>query len=483
MNTLAMEIKTPSVALVNAPYMNVYGVMNVGDNFSFPIGIGYIAAVLKQAGFPVTIFEPEVCKMTEKDVHEYFRNEMPDIVGITCTTPNFKGAVRIAEIAEEECNAKIVLGGAHASAVPEQILKNYTSIDFIVRGEGEHTMRELCETIKKQEDDFSNIQGLLYRNDGEVIINAPRPFIENLDELPFPARELVDLTRYRLNVHIEKGVPSATLITSRGCPARCTFCASFKTLGHRFRMQSAEYVVREIEEIVNKYDIHYIIFVDDTFTINKNRVKKICRMIIDKKLDIQWHCLSRVDAIDEDIAKLMKQAGCFSMLFGVESGNADILRSIRKGTTIEQAQNTIRLCNKLGYKTLATFILGLPGETRETIRESVDFAVQLSPIIASFNRLVPYPGTKIYEKYYKDKFKDKKDWDDFVPQGDVPVIELENVSRSQLNHLTTRAFLKFYLRFSQIFSMLKSINTFQDLKVYLRGGLGILRQILRWQKN
>ena len=483
MNTLARENRIPKVVLVNAPYMNVYGVMNVGDNFSFPIGIGYIAAVLKQAGFPVTIFEPEVYKMTEEAVHEYFRGKRPDIVGITCATPNFNGAVRIAEIAKEECNAKIVLGGIHASSVPEQILKNYAAIDFIVAGEGEHTMRELCETIKNQEDDFSNIKGLLYRNDGEVSINPPRPFIANLDELPFPARELVDLTKYRPNVHLEKGVPSATLITSRGCPARCTFCASFKTLGYRFRMHSPEYVVREIEEIVNKYDIHYIVFVDDTFTINKNRAKQICRMILDKKLDIQWYCFSRVDTIDEDIAKLMKQAGCFSMLFGVESGNADILRNIKKGITKEQAQQTIRLCNKLGYKTLASFILGLPGETRESIRESVNFAVELSPIIASFNRLVPYPGTEIYEKYYKDKFKDKKDWDDFVPQGDVPVIELENVSRSQLNHLTIMAYLKFYLRFSQIFSMLKSIKSFQELKVYLRGGLGLLRQILRWQKN
>ncbi|MFH1728678.1 MAG: radical SAM protein, partial [Pseudomonadota bacterium] len=356
------------IILVNSPYLDIYGVMNIGDNFSFPLGIGYIASILRQNGYLVKIFEPEIEKLNEEQIKEYFIQEKPDVVGISCATPNFKGAVKIAQIVKNNTFATIVLGGIHASSASEQILKNYDLFNFIVYGEGEYTMLELCNALKDKKQPYSNIKGLYYKENGNIISTPPRPYIEKLDTLPFPARELVDLKNYRPNVHLDLGVPGAHIITSRGCPARCTFCASFKTLGYNFRMHSAEYVVSEIEEVVNKYDINYIIFVDDTFTINKNRAKTICQMILDKKIKIKWYCFSRVDTINEELAKLMKQAGCFSMLFGIESGNTDILRRVKKGISKEKAVQTIHMTNKMGYKTLASFILGLPGETRETIK-------------------------------------------------------------------------------------------------------------------
>lgn len=218
-------------------------------------------------------------------------------------------------------------------------------------------------------------------------------------------------------------------------------------------------------------------------SIYEPRVRRICELLIEKKLDIMWYCFSRVDTIDEDLARLMQRAGCFSMLFGVESGNEDILRSVKKGISREKAREALRICNRLGYKTLASFILGLPGETRASIRETVDFAIELSPTIASFNRLIPFPGTEIYEEYYREKMRDISNWDAFIPQGEVPVIESNTLSKEELNRATARAFFRFYLRPSQIWCMLRSLSSWGEFTVYVRGALGIMRQSMRWARQ
>ena len=472
-----------NVVLINAPYLDIYGSLNVGKNFSFPLGIGYIASVLKQHGHRAWILEPEIYQMSQDEVIAYLKGKSADIVGITCATANFKGAQQLAKVIKERLGIFIVIGGVHASSLPEQVISNYPQFDAVVVGEGEFTMLEICRELENGSKDFSSVKGVLFRKNGAIVKTETRPFIQDLDSLPFPARDLVDLNNYRPQVHLDRGKKSATVITSRGCPAQCTFCASFKTLGFAFRAHSPEYIVSEIEHLVNNYGVEHIIFVDDTFTVKHERVKRVCELIIEKGIKIDWYCFARVHPLSKELLVLMKKAGCFSLLFGVESSNPEILKNIKKGISTEQVKNAFKLGNELGFKTIGTFIFGLPGDTRETILNTIDFAIELKPVIASFNRLVPFPGTEIYETYYKEKFKDGKYWDYFVPKAAIPVAEVSGMSTKELQELTNQAYNRFYLRISQMFRIIFSIKTFGEFKAYTRGAYGLLRRMLQWKKS
>jgi radical SAM superfamily enzyme YgiQ (UPF0313 family) len=468
------------VILINAPYLDVYGSINVGENYAFALGIGYIAAVLKRRGHDVRILEPEAAHMTREQVAEYLRIEDPDVVGITCATANFNGARMLMELVKRSVGAVTVLGGVHASALPVQTLRDCPQFDYIVVGEGEYAMVELLEALDASRSDLSAIKGLAWRREGRIVVNEPRSLIADLDELPFPARELVDLSHYRPQVHLDLGLPSATMITSRGCPNRCTFCASEVTLGHPFRAHSPAYVLREIEHLVDTYGIRHVIFVDDTFTMHKKRCAEICRRIIARGLDIKWYCFARVNTMDEDLLKLMRRAGCYSVLFGVESADQRILKEMKKGITVEQARKAIRLANRAGLKTLASFIFGSPGETHETIEKTIRFALETNPTIASFNRMVPYPGTELYRTAYVPRYGEVADWNQFVPKADDVIEITEHLSAADIQRATVEAFRRFYLRPRQMMRVMSNVRSFAEFRAYARGALGLFRKARVW---
>lgn len=470
------------VVLINTPYLYVYGRINVGRNFTFPLGLGYIAAVLRDAGHDVTLRDPEPQSLNLSGIRKKLVEESPEVVGITCATPNFGMACQIARITKQDTDAVTVLGGVHASAVPEMILNNHPEFDIIAVGEGEYTMLDLCNTYNSNIVNLDEVKGIVFRKNGLLHKTSPRPFISDVDKLPFPARDLVDLNKYRLQVHLDRGKTSTTMITSRGCPYRCTFCASHLTMGYKFRPHSPEYVVREIEHLIDNYGIELISFVDDTLTIDQERTKQICNLIIDREIDIDWFCFARVNTVSRELLELMKKAGCYCLLYGVESANKEVLKDIKKGITPNQSRKALKISNELGFKTEASFILGNPKDTRETIEETINFAIELKPVIASFNRLVPYPGTEIFEKYYRSKLETTNDneWDNFVPKGVNVVVESKTLSKQDLQRYTVKAYSKFYLRPSQILHMLRHIESFAEFKVYFRGGFGLLRQIFSW---
>ncbi|MBU1006941.1 MAG: B12-binding domain-containing radical SAM protein, partial [Candidatus Omnitrophica bacterium] len=422
------------IALINVPYLEVYGKLNVGKNSSFPLGLGYIAAVLRQAGHDVSLFDPEPEGMDMDGIKEYLLRNKPDIVGLSCATANFKNALSIGAVVKEVTNAVVVLGGVHASALPREILSNFSQFDFLVIGEGEETITELAKSLETGSADIKNIKGIAYKKEGTVIITEPRPFMspEKMEKLPFPARDLVNLKLYRPQVHLNRGKLAATMLTSRGCPAKCTFCASYLTTGYAFRWRSPESVVNEIETLVREYGVEHIVFVDDTFTFLKDRAIKICDLILRKGLKIDWYCFARVDKVSEELLTVMKKAGCFSLLFGIESGDEKVLKNIKKGITPDQAKQALAIANKMGFKTLAGFMFGNPGETHETAKKTLDLAVKTSPTIASFNILVPYPGTEVFETHYKDKFKDPETWNKFLPRAVEPVAETEDLTKEDL---------------------------------------------------
>lgn len=471
------------IVLISAPYFDVYGALNVGKNHTLSLGLGYIASVLrKKANHEVYWYDPEPLGADENDIRDYLKEKSPDLVGISSATPNFKGAVKIGKLAKEVTSAKVVIGGVHASALPELTLKeNSEAFDIVVIGEGELTMLELCEALEKDRE-LDNVAGLLFRKNHALLRTPPRELISDLDSIPFPARDLVNLNLYRPQVHLYRGRKSATMITSRGCPARCTYCATQVTMGNRFRTHSAEYVVNEIEHLVKNYGIEDIIIVDDTFTINKKRVREICNLILEKNINIGWFCFVRANDASYELFELMKKAGCFSMFFGVESGDEQVLKNIKKGATIAQARNALKISNKLGFKTMAGFMFGNPGDNRETIEKTTKLALELNPTIGSFNIMTPFPGTEEYERYIRSHPGEIMDWDMFVPKGVTPVIELKDLTKKDLQRYLYKAYLKFYLRPLQIFRIIRNMSSFAEFRVYLRGAFGLFRRIFEWRK-
>lgn len=465
------------VALVNAPFIDLYGPIKVAAGRYFPLGLGYIASTLRNDKHEIIIIDPEAEGISYEETRKRLRDFKPEIVGISSATPNFGRALKIARMAKEEGVPLVVLGGTHASSMPELIMQNYTDIDAVVVGEGERTMQELCSGKT-----FPDIKGIVYRQNGKICMTPPRPVIDDVDTLPFPARELVNIDWYRPNTYVDRGKRSATLITSRGCPSQCVFCASHTTLGKKFRAHSAGYVLQEIEYLIKQYGTEHFIFNDDTFTMNKRRVEEICNMILSKNLRIEWYCFARVNTVDRELLSLMKRAGCSSVGLGIESGDEQILKDLKKGIMPEMSVETLRLCNELGIKTFAFFIFGCPGETTETIKKTIQFAKRIKPTLAFFNMLVPYPGTEIFNKAYTD-LRMIESWDDFVAIGVNPVVGSAGISREELQMWVSKANLSFYLRPSQLWAILKQIKSWRELKVNILGGYGLLMQILSLRRG
>ena len=238
----------------------------------------------------------------------------------------------------------------------------------------------------------------------------------------------------------------------------------------------------QIEYVMKEYGVEYIIFVDDTFTVNKERTTEICQGIIDRQLKIDWYCFSRVNTINEEMLKLMRRAGCFSILYGIESGNQDILNNFKKGTTLDQIRWAVQRSNELGFKTIASFILGAPGETKQTVEQTIDFAKEVNPTIASFNRLIPFPGTEVYTTHYKH-LDNATNWDDFVPKGVVPMADICDVSSQELQDYTNSAFKQFYFRPKKVFEMISRIKTWGEFKAYSRGLYGLIRRMFEWKQE
>jgi radical SAM superfamily enzyme YgiQ (UPF0313 family) len=282
-------------------------------------------------------------------------------------------------------NVVTVIGGPHVTFSAEQTLTEAPWIDIVVRGEGERTMLDIVSG-----KELAKTEGLAFRQGGGVVTTGVRPLIENLDELPFPARHLFPLSKYRA---FSAG---GSLVTGRGCPFNCIFCAGHKMTGRRFRQHSPKLVVDEMQ-VVHELGFEELHIEDDLLTVNHAHVNAICEEILDRGLKLKWNAFSRVDTINRDLLGTMKQAGCVGLLFGVESGNQEILDRAKKKITLEKARRAVALTKEAGMRAVTSFILGLPGETRETIRQTYDFARELATPYG-LHVLAPFPGTEVREK-------------------------------------------------------------------------------------
>lgn len=472
--------------LINTPFRDMYGPIKVAAGRYFPLSLGYIASYCLSKGRDVQLIDPEPQKMGYNDMKKKIQEYQPDIIGLTCATPNFGNAVKIAATAKEVCNAMVVAGGVHVTTYPEPALRACKDIDIVTLREGEETMDELCNYLEGKITSLDAIQGLVFRKDSKFVNTGLRPFIGDLDKLPMPAYHLIDIGLYKPNVYTCKGSRTATIMTSRGCPGTCIYCASHKVLGRVFRPHSPEYVLKMIQHLVDAYKVNHIIFEDDVFTYDKERAKKICRGIIEKGLNkkIQWCCFSRVTSAEEDLFQLMKESGCYAVSFGIESGSNLMLRNMKKGATAALNKQALELCKKAGMRSIAFFVFGTPGETKETIEETIQFALKTMPTMAFFNILSPYPGTELFEYSFTKEEADKiHDWKDFVSIGINPQLKHTNLTQDELQKAAASAFRRFYYNPKGIWNVLSSISSYNELKELSIGAYGLCLQMTEWMRR
>jgi len=392
------------IVLINPPDISVVRQSSSmqGIIFGAPLGIAYIAAVLEQVDFDVEIIDcpgesqervfgwDEICKA--------FQRSSPDLVGITTTTPTLMSAIELAKKSKEFFpKVPVVLGGHGTFALEKEILSRVKEVDFVVCREGEETAVELATSYEKGSS-LSSVRGICFRR-GNMIIETPqRDFIQNLDSIPFPARHLLPMKSYIQPLRYERR-RGTTIVTSRGCPFSCVFCASSAFWGHKFRARSAENVVEEIKHLHEVYGVHGLngfYCGDDNFTADKDRVLKICKLMIEQGLDdLRWSCQARVDCADVELFEKMYKAGCRELEFGVESGSDEILRIIRKGITLDMVKRAVRMAKEADLRAHGNFIIGLPRDTPKTIKQTIDFSEHGGFDTTSFAPTLVYPSTEL----------------------------------------------------------------------------------------
>lgn len=361
-----------------------------------PLGLGYLSAYLKANGFK----DIDIIDTTWENLDYRLDNitSPPDVAGIQIMTPYFTRSVFVADkIRAKFPEAVLVVGGPHPTADPKQTAKTLKP-DFGVVGEGEASFLELIKTIESG-GETGQVKGTFNSSGGDFILNPPQPVIDNLDDIPFPDREAFPMDFYlRRGIMQEfgfKALRATTILTSRGCPFKCTYCARF--FGRKVRYRGQENVIEEIKLLVNKYNINGLFIVDDTFTVNPRWTKEFCEKLSAEDLKLEIAINSRVDAIDPEFLAILRTAGVRSIAFGVESGNQEILNSLKKGITLEKVEAAVRYTKEAGIRVKGYFMIGSPGETIETMRQSVDFARRLPFDQVQFSITTPYPGTELWD--------------------------------------------------------------------------------------
>lgn len=382
------------ITLVQPPNMQRKGKWEIQKVCRTPTNLALIAAYVRQDGHEPKIVDLDIEGGTLEEIARLILANDPQVIGITCLTPRFPITMDIV-VECKRINPEIiaVIGGPHVTGLPEYVLKD-SVVDYAVVGEGEEAFLELINKFAagKPVDQVAN---LIYRHNGTVKINPVRPFIADLDALPFPAWDLLKLDHY-VDPAFYKG-PHLGLMSARGCPFNCYFCASRVVWGRRVRHRSPANMIAEIEEAIGKYRIREFMFYDDTFTLHRNHILEFCEAVIDRRLDIRFYAQVRVDTIDVEIAKKLKAAGCFAVAIGVESGNEQLLKTMGKNLTKEQIRAGCKVLKTAKMPFLASYIIGHPGDTHETIRQTLDFANELDADQSKFLIATPYPGTRFFE--------------------------------------------------------------------------------------
>lgn len=437
-----------------------------------PVGIAYVASYARSKGHRVVMVDVRhYGTRWETVLRDVLRREQPDMVGMYCLTPFFSTCAMISRICKEEVKqAKMAWGGPHPSVLPSETLAECEHVDYCVVGEGEIPFAQLLDGV-----DPSTLSGVAYRENGTIhAAKGKAATVRDLDALPWPAYDLLPYHRYSFVM----GGTTLTMITGRGCPYTCTFCACDAVHMTGYRVRSVKDSVDEMEYYAKQMGIRQFIFEDDTYTVNVKRAAAISEEILRRRLNIEWFCNSRVTGIPLDLLKLMKRSGCKLIFFGIESGNQAILNSIEKKIRVEDVEQTMVNCRVAGIKSYGLFIIGHPYETHATAMQTIEFAKRLPLDYAQFAVLTPVPGAEVYNQAKRGEGIKSfaKHWDDYVFHG-LPIIETPELKREQIDALRRKAYREFFLR-PKYFAYKMLNYSIRDLLYDARAATGILGMMM-----
>jgi radical SAM superfamily enzyme YgiQ (UPF0313 family) len=467
------------ILLVNLPWsegfnrFSRWSSKSVSGTFSEPLLLAYATAVAeRETDAEVKLVDALAEGWSWKDLKNYVNDFKPDLTVIETSTPSFENDRKSFDIIKK-CGSKLMMVGTHPSVFPIDVLKKYP-VDIVGIGEFDYTVADVVNNI----DSPSKVKGIAYKLNKKIFVTKTRPLIKNLDELPFPARHHLDMSKYRESNTTNSSI--ARILSSRGCTGRCIFCVWNSVLFQkRFRARSAKNVVDEIEFLIGKYGVKYVYIDDDTFTIDKDRVLEICDLIKKKKINkkISWGTLSRVDTIDAKMLKAMKEAGCDLIVYGVESGSQKILNNMKKGITLGRIREIIKETKRNKIRVHATFMFGAPGETKETIRKTIDFAKELDPDTAQFPICMPYPGTEFFGMAVKNNWLKIKNWYDFYSATNKAVVEYDELTKGDLENAVKTAYKEFYLRPNYIIKQVLKIRSFSEAINLIQNAYFLLKSL------
>jgi len=473
-------------------------VLLINPRFRLPIdtrtsphmGLAYLGAVSEERGDEVFIFDADI---EEQPLSEFVQAYKPNLVGITANTPQVKQAWRHAAEIKKAFDVPVVIGGPHPSVVSEDL--DYESldcgnIDIVVRGEGEETWIEISEKVEdflKHHPTFSTAElmdpakgvwdgvlGITYKtSDGEYHRNADRPAINDLDSLPWPAYHLFKMEGYtnlQPATDAVDGSKSFSILTSRGCPYRCTFCSQ-SIMPVKWRSRTPENVIAEWEHLVRDLGAQEIGVLDDSANIRKKRLYRIAELLIEKELNhVPWIFVNgiRANLVDYELMRLLKEAGLKRTAFGVETGNPEILKTIDKRIDLDTIREAFKITKEVGIETIAFMIIGLPGDTRETMQDTINFAIELDPLIANFSMMTPYPGTAVWEQVKRNGRLLIQDWEDYVFFEQHARYEMGDLTAELVEEMYRRAYRQFYLRPGPIWRRVKQKDFWENLPRNMR---------------
>lgn len=451
-----------------------YGKLAQAGHTEPPFGLCYLAAVTRQRGLNTSIVDAQALNLDVQETVAAILSFSPDYVGITATTMLIISAATIAgEIKNRNPEIIVIIGGVHVTALPKETLLDNSCFDFGVIGEGEETLIELLGALAESKEP-KLVSGLAMRQlTNGVLLTGNRPLIKNLDELPYPAFDLLPSMGkyYRAATQSVDRLPALSLITSRGCPGKCTFCDT-SLQGHVSRAHSAEYVANLMETLSKEYGAKSIFFFDDNFLIFKPRLRELVRILEERKLDLTWSCLGRVDMVDLETLEVAKSGGCWQVMYGIETGSQRILDFYKKNITLEQVERAINLTKKARLRTKGFIMFGNCLETTESIKTTIHFIKRLDLDDVSISFFTPFPGSEVYGKV-ENYGKFDQDWERmscfdivFVPNG---------FTVEELRYWAKTAYRQFYFRPKIIFSYLRRITSWAQFKELLLSGLALLR--------
>ncbi len=439
----------------------------------YPLYLMYAAAVLEKGGFEVTVIDAAVKNYSVKETSDMIAKLKPGLVIMETSAPSRIIDLKTAASISKKYQSHITLIGPHATVYAKELVKDNPFISSVARGECFYTLLDLARAINKKRK-LDKVKGLTFRQGKQIKSNPDRPLVQNIDTLPYPARHLLDPRDYLMGHYTYE--PQLLMLTSIGCPFQCIFCLWPKTLyQHTVRLRNPKKVVEEMKYLIKEYGAKEIYFDDDLFNITEKRVIEVCDAIIKSGIKLPWITEMRVTPISEIMLKKMKKAGCIKILYGVESGSQKILNNARKGTTLEQIRRAFKLTHQAGIKTHAAYMFGLPGETKETIEQTIKFAKELDSDTIQCSLALPYPGTEFYKIAKRNKSLKVKRWADF--DGEMGgVIEYPGLSKKYLRDSMGRMYKEFYVRPKHLSKRILGIRSGADIKRFLELVKGYFRR-------